>query len=91
MFSATFSSDSPSTLAIAGSRGKVVVWNLEDNPIIRKAFPNHQFSQSSTSSGEKKPKRETVALDSDEEIEEEEEADEIMDGDYSQEEDEDHV
>ncbi|KAJ3359306.1 hypothetical protein HDU91_004970 [Kappamyces sp. JEL0680] len=91
VFSTTFSPDSPYTLAVAGSKGKVVIWNLEDNVAFKKAFPSRQF-HSAPPSAEKPARREVLALQSDAEAEsEDEEADEIMEGDYSDEEDGDHV
>ncbi|KAJ3118508.1 hypothetical protein HK098_005915 [Nowakowskiella sp. JEL0407] len=38
VFSASFATDSPFIAAIAGSKGSVVIWNLEDNSGIRQAF-----------------------------------------------------
>jgi periodic tryptophan protein 1 len=86
VFSTSFSPDSPYTVAIAGSRGKVVIWNLEDNAAFKRGFPNRQFQSAG------KARKEVLELEPDVEVESDsEEADEMMEGDYSEEEEGDHV
>jgi periodic tryptophan protein 1 len=40
VFTAEFSTDEEYVLAVSGSGGKLVVWNLVDNEIVRNAFPS---------------------------------------------------
>ncbi|KAI8895896.1 WD40-repeat-containing domain protein [Globomyces pollinis-pini] len=92
VFSTTFSPDSPYILAIGGSKGKVVLWNLEDNNAVRKQFPPNQLDH--TTKVRSKPAKEILQVDSDNDPnsdEDEEFEDEIMEGDYSEEENMEHV
>ncbi|KAJ3308943.1 hypothetical protein HDV04_000589 [Boothiomyces sp. JEL0838] len=83
VFSANFSTDSPYVLAVGGSKGKVVLWNVGDNTAVKRAFPNAPRGPA---------KKELIAVEEDEEIEDEDEEaqDEVMEEDYSDE-DGDHV
>eukprot|EP00842_Homolaphlyctis_polyrhiza_P001076 jgi/Hompol1/196/HPOL_005262-RA len=45
VFSANFSPDSPYLVSLAGSKGRVVVWNLETNGAVRRAYPPRQHGQ----------------------------------------------
>lgn len=95
IFSTTFSCDDPYTLAVGGSKGKVVIWNLEDNAAFKRAFPPRQFGKSENESeNERAPRKELLELVVDQEADtdpEEEEEDEIMEGDYSDEAEEENV
>ena len=53
IFAANFSVDTPYILSVAGSKGKVLIWNLEDNAGVRKAFPSMQHT--GVSSGHYQP------------------------------------
>ncbi|KAI9094615.1 WD40-repeat-containing domain protein [Phlyctochytrium arcticum] len=44
VFAVNFSPDSPYSVATAGSNGKVLVWNLESNAGVRRAFGPAQFN-----------------------------------------------
>ncbi len=72
MFSTNFCSDSLATVAIAGSRGKVIVWNLESNTYFRKGFPNRQFGTHQSN------RKEVTEMESDAEPDEENEIDQDM-------------
>ncbi|EGF77331.1 hypothetical protein BATDEDRAFT_14153, partial [Batrachochytrium dendrobatidis JAM81] len=82
VFSANFSPDAPYTISLAGSKGKVIVWNLEDNANVRRAFPIRQHRQS------KEPRKELVAMEPDDEPEDDDADDVPLD---DEDEDEDHV
>ncbi|KAH9250019.1 hypothetical protein BASA83_001068 [Batrachochytrium salamandrivorans] len=93
VFSANFSPDSPYTLSLAGSKGRVVVWNLEDNSSVRRAFPIRQNGQA-LETMPKTPRKELVAMESDNEPEDDDEKDDmpINEEDFEEDgEDEDHV
>lgn len=62
--------DSDYSLAIAGSKGKLVVWNLEDNPSINAHFP------ASASQKKAAPRPEVVAIEESESESEDEGEDE---------------
>lgn len=65
VFSARFARDAPYHVAVGGSKGKMTVWNLENNAGIRKAFP-------SASKAKKDFKgKEVLQMDSDGEVEDE--------------------
>ena len=92
MFSTTFCSDSPATVAIAGSRGKVIVWNLESNPQFKKHFPSKQFGHStavttaaatSADGAEKQARKEVTEMESDNEMESDDEGE--LEGDQDEE------
>ncbi|KAJ3288503.1 hypothetical protein HK104_008144 [Borealophlyctis nickersoniae] len=93
VFATNFSADSPYILAVAGSKGKLLVWNMEDNAGVRKAFPPAQH----TSAPATKRKEITTVESDDEEDEDEDEAEDAglgmdEDGDedaWEEEEDED--
>ncbi|KAI9003109.1 WD40-repeat-containing domain protein [Gaertneriomyces semiglobifer] len=92
VFSANFSPDSPYAVCAAGSKGKVLVWNLEDNAGVRRAFPVHQHNVAATA--EKPKKKEITGVESDSEEEEEEEETGIegaMDVDDEDDSEEEHV
>ncbi|KAJ3008031.1 hypothetical protein HKX48_008807 [Thoreauomyces humboldtii] len=87
IFAATFSPDAPFAIAAAGSKGKVLVWNLEDNAGVRRTFPvpqhngDHQQQRPA-----RPPRKEITAVESDGEGEDDDEevgqgADEGMDVD----------
>lgn len=48
VFSADFSMDSAFVLGCAGSKGKIVLWNLYDNAGVRKAFNSKSLEKEST-------------------------------------------
>ncbi|KAJ3042523.1 hypothetical protein HDV00_007057 [Rhizophlyctis rosea] len=70
IFAANFSVDTPYILSVAGSKGKVLVWNLEDNAGVRKVFPPLQHTNTPTSTT---PRKEFATVESDSEEEDEEE------------------
>lgn len=84
--------DSAFALAVAGSKGKVVVWNLDENASIRS-----NFSESVRGAKEINSKPELVVLEEDQEVDSEDgesEAEEVGDvngDDYSDEMDADDV
>ncbi|KAI8919859.1 WD40-repeat-containing domain protein [Powellomyces hirtus] len=98
IFATSFSPNAPFTIAAAGNKGKVLVWNLEDNAGIRRAFsgPQHNNSTTTSSSTPKPPRKELTAVESDDEQDEEDEMEggadaEGMEVDEDEDEDEDHV
>ncbi|KAI9469775.1 MAG: WD40-repeat-containing domain protein [Benjaminiella poitrasii] len=70
IFSAQFCPDSPFQLAIAGSNGKMHVWDMSSNAGIRQAFRHHTLAVSS-STEEKKPVT-TVDDEEDDDMEDDE-------------------
>ena len=70
VFAASFSPDAPFILSVAGSKGKVVVWNLQDNAGVRKHFPVRQNEQ------EEAGRKEIVAVESDASVPDDESMDE---------------
>ncbi|KAI8925486.1 WD40-repeat-containing domain protein [Entophlyctis helioformis] len=74
-----FSPDSPYVVSIAGSKGNVVMWNLEENAGMRRAFPGGPQSQTQAGQPgeEKRVRRELTVLEPDNEPEEEDEDDEM--------------
>ncbi|EIE87420.1 hypothetical protein G6F46_007221 [Rhizopus delemar] len=74
IFSAQFCPDSPFQLAIAGSNGKMHVWDMSSNAGVRQAF-QHQALASVTVTEEKKP---VTLPEDDEEEEDDDENEEVM-------------
>ncbi|KAI8827223.1 WD40-repeat-containing domain protein [Fimicolochytrium jonesii] len=98
VFATTFSPDAPYTIAAAGSKGKVLVWNLENNAGVRRAF-NAKRSDAEAEVAAP-PRKEITGVESDGEGEEDEDEEEgvPMEGgegmevdDDEEESDEDHV
>ncbi|KNC97159.1 rRNA-processing protein PWP1 [Spizellomyces punctatus DAOM BR117] len=98
IFAATFSPDSPYCVAAAGSKGKVLVWNLENNAGVRRAFGPTQFNETAVQANT--PRKEITGVESDHEGDEDEDEEAVdgmaMDVDQDQDEDdededEDHV
>ncbi|KAG0205776.1 hypothetical protein BGX28_002699 [Mortierella sp. GBA30] len=92
VFSLTFCPDAPFNLAMAGSAGKVNIWDIATNAGVRRAFEGRSTIVASS----RAEKEKVVAMPSDDEPESEEEMDgadidmdEVLDSDYEEESGED--
>ncbi|KAI8811412.1 WD40-repeat-containing domain protein [Cladochytrium replicatum] len=84
VFAARFCPDSPASLAVAGGRGTVVVWNMEDNAGIRRTFGDLQQprkDQDATGGALPQPRAELTMLkdDDQDDSEDEGEAEQMID------------
>ncbi|KAF9089960.1 hypothetical protein BGX23_006331 [Mortierella sp. AD031] len=89
VFSVTFCPDAPFNLAMAGSAGKVNIWDIATNAGVRRAFEGRSTIVASS----KADKEKVVAMPDDDEPESEEEMDgadidmdEVLESDYEEEE-----
>ncbi|KAJ3169567.1 hypothetical protein HDU88_000758 [Geranomyces variabilis] len=71
IFATSFSPDAPFAISAAGSKGKVLVWNLEDNAGVRRAFGSS--SNSGPAQARAAPRKELTAVASDDEQDDEDE------------------
>ncbi|KAF9421507.1 hypothetical protein BGZ76_003964 [Entomortierella beljakovae] len=88
VFSITFCPDAPFNLAMAGSAGKVNIWDIATNAGVRRAFEGRSVIVANT----KADKEKVVAMESDDEPESEEEMDgadidmdDVAESDYEEE------
>jgi periodic tryptophan protein 1 len=85
VFSCLFNPDSPLVIGVAGSNGKVVVWNVGEIQGVRKAFPQRQFGerkyQEIVEQAEEVDEMSDDEEDEDEEMGQGEEEEDSMDGD----------